>query len=198
MSRSARICSPCSEQGSVGLDVEFRALSVLPWPCGAHPSSGAGTGWDHSTGPTEDIEEEGGTADVEPGQEQMESSVQLICQVTDGLQAGQGGKQGQCWQPTTAGTLPSFSLICLRMPLYSPHHTQLHRGCGACRRAGDHRALKSPSPSPGHDKILLTQEPKLREMKQPQKINLFSILFSIFLTLFSLPGILHTFSGTGG
>lgn len=37
----------------------------------------------------------------------------------------------------------------------------------------------TPSPSPGHDKILLIQEPKLREMKQLQKINLFSgVLFS--------------------
>lgn len=40
------------------------------------------------------------------------------------------------------------------------------------------------SPSPGHDKILLTQEPKFREMKHPQKINLFSILFSSFLFSF--------------
>lgn len=71
------------------------------------------------------MEEEEGTADMEPGKEQMEteSGVQLICQVTDGLQAGQGGRQGQCWQPATAITLPFFSLICLRMPLYSLHHS---------------------------------------------------------------------------
>lgn len=68
------------------------------------------------------MEEEGDTADMEPGREQMEmeSSVQLICQVTDGLHAGRGGRQGQSWQPETAATLPFFSLICLRRPLYSP------------------------------------------------------------------------------
>lgn len=69
--------------------------------------------------------EEEATADMEPGKEQkeMESGVQLICQVTDGLQAGQGGRQGPCWQPATAITPPFFSLICLRMPLYSLHYS---------------------------------------------------------------------------
>lgn len=153
----------------------LRALQASP---GAHPSLGQGLAGitdrahrGHAAG--------GRLSRHGPGQEQMESRVQLICQVPDGLHTGQKGRQGQCWQPATAATLPFFSLICLRGLLYSPHLSCTeHRGCGACGGWGTTGLLNIPSPSPGHGKTFLTQEHKLRERKQPQKINLFSTIFS--------------------
>lgn len=115
----------------------------------------------------------------------MESCVQLICQVTDGLHSGQGGRQGRCWQLATAATLPFFSQISQKAPVYPQGAvlscTEVVVLVGEWRTTGLPNTL---SPSPRHDKIVLTQEPKLREMKHPQKINLFSILF--FYSLFSL------------
>lgn len=89
------------------------------------------------------------------------------------------------WPGREAGEVPaasncSFSSLFFlnlsqRAPVFpSP---QLHRGCGACGGWGTAGLLNIPSPSPGHGKTLLTQEHKLREMKQRQKINLFSTIF---------------------
>lgn len=128
------------------------------------------------TKPTGDMEQHRDSADMEPGWEQMEmeNRVQLICHVIDGLHAGQGGRQGQCCSHSSLFLLN----LSQRAPVFpSP---QLHRGCGACGGWGTTGLSNTPPPSPGHSKTLLTQEPKLREMKQPQKINLFSTLLFFF------------------
>lgn len=117
MSRSARIFSPCSKQGPMGLDAH--SSPSIPW-CPSQPGAGTGGITDrahmgHGAG--------GRLSRYGPGQEQMEmeSRVHLICQVTHGLHTGQEGRQGKCQQPATAASLPFFSLICLRGLLYSPH-----------------------------------------------------------------------------
>lgn len=105
-----------------------------------------------------------------------------------------GNRWPSCWPgreagPALAASHCSHSFLFL-LNLYQKAPVQPSGAVLSCTEvvvlAGGWGISNTPPSSPGHDKILLTQEPKLREMKQLQKINLFSILFSIFfLILFS-------------
>lgn len=190
MSRSARICSPC--RGPVGLDA--KSSPSIPW-CPSQP--GAGTGWDHRQSPqgTWSSRETQQTwtwtrADGDGEQSPANLSSDRWPSHWPGREAG---------AVLAASNCSHSSLFLLNLSQRAPvfPSPQLHRGCDACGGWGTTGLLNIPSPSPGHGKTFLTQEHKLKEIKQPQKINLFSTIFSFFLSLFSLFGILLTFSGTG-
>lgn len=95
-----------------------------------------------------------------------------------------GREAGQSWQPETAATFSLFLLnLSQKAPVFPlPGCAQLHRGCGAGGRVGATGLSSTPSPSPGHDKTLLTQETKLRDMKQPQKKIYFQFYFLYFFS----------------
>lgn len=180
MSRSARTCSPCSEQGPVGLDA--KSSPSIP-RCPSQP--GAGTGWDHRQSPQ-------GTCS------RRETQQTWTWTRADGEQSPanlSSARWPSHWPEREAGAVLAASncshssLFLLNLSQRAPvfPSPQLHRAqrLWCLWRVGDHRALEYPlSISRTWQDIPDTRTQTQREETTPENKSVFNYIF-FFLSLFS-------------